>query len=303
MLGLPATSGTVGGAMAGPADGPASSSATAYSPGMPQPLRDEERSAFEILRQITGIPVRQLDDNTRPGMVDGWWPLPGGGRAVVEVRLVVDRAAAEVASRLGDHENELMVDGLQDAWHVNVGPAVRVAELLRDLPALLRWCEGLDLDNFEGLRWERVDRAPWLERYILDRALHAHRSRGVRPGGRVSLLRPPVGGPVGNGDTVAGWIADLLSASELGRHLEKLERAEADERHLWLGVDMSGAPFAAYYPLMDETVVPETDPVVPAHLDAVWLFVHIWAPVLLWRRGEGWSRPSLAEGREASPEP
>jgi hypothetical protein len=264
---------------------------------MPQPLREEERTAFGIIRRVTGTPVHQRDDNTQPGMVDGWWPLPDGRRAVVEVRLLVDPAAAEVSSRFGEHDHRLSVDGLEHHWEVHVGPEVRVDELRRDLPTLLLWFEQRhpSLDGFEEL-WRSQVQLPVLGRYVEAGQLDAYRHTDLPSPGYVNLLPPAIGGAAGDGETVAVWLSELLRSDRLAKHLAKLAAADAEERHLWLGVHMSGAPFAPFYALTDGTVVPQTDPVVPAHLDAVWLFPQFSAPVLVWRRGKGWSRHPWADG-------
>jgi hypothetical protein len=268
---------------------------------MPMQPRTEERFAFEILRRVTGAEVRLLDNGTRPGMVDGYWELPGGCRAVVEVRLLIEPQTAEVNSRLGEHDHRLPVEGLKHHWEVYVGPQVRVRDLRRDLPQLLLWCQTRDLDGFEELRWTRRGQVPFLEHPIRTGELSAHQFTGVPSLGYVRLLPPAIGGAAGDGGIVTGWLSRLLASRGLAGHVAKLAAAHAEERHLWLGVHMSGAPFAAFYALTDETVVPQTDPVVPAHLDAVWLFAQFSAPVLVWRRGEGWSRHPWEDGVEAPP--
>ena len=54
--------------------------------------RSEERFAVEVMRRVLGITVTEVDDNSRPAMVDALFVLPDGTKGALEVTTIGDRS-------------------------------------------------------------------------------------------------------------------------------------------------------------------------------------------------------------------
>lgn len=72
------------------------------------------------------------------------------------------------------------------------------------------------------------------------------------------------------------------------RHLEKLARAEADERHLFIPVHLSAFPFSVADALIASASLPSDPPPLPEKITHLWLAPPFSRRVLLWN-GVEWN--------------
>jgi hypothetical protein len=88
---------------------------------------------------------------------------------------------------------------------------------------------------------------------------------------------------------------ELLTPNSV-RHLEKLLRYQADERHLFLLVGSSGATPAAHIALVGPENVPTEDPDLPEGVTDLWLHSGFGQTMVHWRRGTGWELLTVPGG-------
>jgi len=66
-------------------------------------------------------------------------------------------------------------------------------------------------------------------------------------------------------------LIEVLAEPPMPRHLEKLARAEAYERHLFVPLHRSALPFAVADGLWTGTALPPEPPPLPAEVTHLWL--------------------------------
>jgi hypothetical protein len=111
---------------------------------------------------------------------------------------------------------------------------------------------------------------------------------GVDP--KRSASSSTIGGFSGSAEDIPPWISnELKSSTLLQSKLAKLQRSGFDEQHLFLFVEMSGAPFSVYDNLSSEAAIPAATPEL-ATITHPWLFpIPGFGSYLTWQQG-GWRR-------------
>lgn len=113
--------------------------------------------------------------------------------------------------------------------------------------------------------------------------------RNAENAGRVWVTPEGKGGVAGDITEVPRWLSHVMREKRVTRKVAKLVASGFDERHLYLHVDDSGAPFAGYYAMAFTDDVPVDAPVVELLTD-VWIAPRWSRTVLRWNRDAGWSR-------------
>src|SRR5215203_5491353 len=98
------------------------------------PLRAEEEWVRQVMEAEIGVPVKQHDDGSRPGMHDLEVIYDEGHRAAVEVSAAVDAESTELWN-IVNGQGRWMEPNLVGGWAVHVKPSAR--RLRRDLPPYL----------------------------------------------------------------------------------------------------------------------------------------------------------------------
>ena len=80
----------------------------------------------------------------------------------------------------------------------------------------------------------------------------------------------------------------FVNSPHIAERFEKLARAEADERHLFILLHESALPFSISSGLTFADTLPPDSPPVPAYITHVWLAPGFSQRVLLWSQTEGW---------------
>ena len=109
----------------------------------------------------------------------------------------------------------------------------------------------------------------------------------ARPG---AMVVPRAGG--GLIDESMSGFADALNEAfkspHIKPHFEKLARADADERHLFIPLHDSALPFSISSELMFGDTLPPEPPPVPDSVTHLWLAPAFSRRVLLWSQAVGW---------------
>jgi hypothetical protein len=102
--------------------------------------------------------------------------------------------------------------------------------------------------------------------------------------------------PEGRGGAVdhelAGLSEALDAAFKIGhmpRHFEKLQRTNADERHLFVALHLSALPSSVMLGLSSDELLPPYPPPLPDNIASLWLAPPYSRHVLQWARGNGWT--------------
>lgn len=250
-----------------------------------------ERLAADTVASATGGIAEPQDlPGAPPGTHDFDVELPDGRVLALEVTRSTDgrlqafwRAAAET---------EMVYPELRDSWHLSVRAPTEIRSLDQEMPRLLGRLEDLGIEELD------VD-DPGDDPRVVDvaEALEGLRVRAV------ASLGPADDSAFVTIGTVSGFMTgpDLVVRaieSEIPPNLDKLRRAEADVRHLWVWIELE-RPAAS----MSFGELPEVAPQLPDWIGGVWAGRGHWdgeaqRPVVdaLWVfvSGQGWvDRPDL----------
>lgn len=261
----------------------------------------EEQLAFKVVEHELGVTLDLTRELKAPNQVDAVLVNPEGiAFAALEVTTLCDRETAESARLLSKDKHRWHFTGLRWWWSVEMPASVRLNEAKKQLPVALRLFEEHDIKQPRPNPFGPPPSEPAIKWYV-DNRISAHGftnvatdgSSRVREPGSVMVVPPAVGGFSGDMDEISQWISNELRSSTLLRSkLAKLQRSGFDEQHLFLFVDMSGAPFSVYNHLTSlavPTVAPELETIT--HL---WLFPsYPFSRTILTWSGEGWRRCAI----------
>lgn len=154
------------------------------------------------------------------------------------------------------------------------------------LPELLGYCETQNILDPAFVLPVQHRHAPWFQRSgISARADPTLKHRA----GQVHVMPHGRGGAAGNMEAVTEWVSQVLAEPHCSRKIGKLVRSGLEERHLFLVVDHSGAPFAGFYAMAWGEDVPLASPEL-GELTHLWLAPRWSQVVLTYDQGTGWRR-------------
>src|SRR5256714_6551180 len=112
-----------------------------------RPLRADEEQIRIVLERALGVPVKQHDDGSEPGMYDLDIVYPDRPFAALEITAAADSDSIELWRVMNDGER-WCEENLEGGWSVTVDPTARGKLLREDLPELLRRLEGAGMREF-----------------------------------------------------------------------------------------------------------------------------------------------------------
>jgi hypothetical protein len=258
-------------------------------------LSDQERAACLVAERVLDAVAEPWDVGGRQGAVDAMLTLPDGRRAAFEVTALANQDALQTVALLGRDDFEWPLPG-RWAWSIRIGSR-------RDIPRLRRaYCHIVLLCEEAGIELpEVIWRNEWnggLDpdiAWLIEESSSTMRGMSNVPaveGGEprmASVMSAGSGG--GTDESLAGLRQSLFEAfamPHMAKHIDKVTRADADERHLFLPIHWTGLPFAVSYGLMFGTVEPPEPPPLTNQVTHLWLAPQYARRVLLWSRA-GWS--------------
>ena len=258
----------------------------------------EEQVAFKIVERELGVSLDLSRELEAPNQVDAVLMTPEGASfAALEATTLCDKQAAESGRLLSRDKHRWHFPGLRWWWSVEMPVSVRLKEAKQQLPVALRLFEEHGISRPAPSPFGPPPTVPAIKWYV-DNRISAHGftsvatdgSSRVREPGSVIVTPPGVGGFSGSVDEIPAWISgELKSSTLLQSKLAKLQRSGFDEQHLFLFVDMSGAPFSVYNNLASEPAVPTAVPELET-ITHLWLFpMPSFGSFLTWERA-GWRR-------------
>jgi len=258
----------------------------------------EEQLAFRIVERELGVALDLSRELEAPNQVDAVL-LGSDGRpfAALEVTAIRDPQSAESERLLSRDRHRWYFPGLRWWWTVEMPAKARHKEAKKILPIALRFFEDNGIMHPGPDPFGSTSSLPAI-RWCMNNHVSVHGfdnvatdgSSRLREPGSVIVLPPGVGGVSGNVNEISSWITDELRSSKLlqSKHA-KLQRSGFEEQHLFLFVDMSGAPFSVYDDLASESDVPTTAPELDS-ITHLWLFpTPNFSTFLSWNQ-DGWKR-------------
>jgi hypothetical protein len=267
---------------------------------------DFEFPAARVIARLTGARVLLQDDNSKDAIPDIRLEYDSGTIGVGEVTVDIDGQYAAMTSGLMKDPNRsgqriprpVLVPDSGRTWFVGVSGAFRLQCVDGELPELLVGLEKIgqvfeqyvDFDQFVAAGDDRTGKLVDLGVVRICSRVQTAEDR-EQYGGGVALLHP---------EGASGYVEDaiedfgsdlnaLLRGPKMKSKVDKLNRANADERHLFLGTSYS-SPWSIHYMLSSYAqVIPDQAPELPAGVTHLWLMDAQWPGVcLLWSSFDQW---------------
>ena len=240
-----------------------------------QGLDHAEQTACLIAERALGAIATANDVWPKQGAVEAFLDYPDGRRAAFEVtRLATDGGASRQLDSLLERDGFRWPSPGKWWWSVQIGHP-------RDLPRLREIFDKIVL-LCEAVRVKEPRRLPSAEidddiRWLVEESSVQMRgpNRFAPDEHRVppSLITQP--GAAVFPDGAFNGLDDALSAAfdttNIQRHLTKLRRTQADERHLFLVVGVYDLPFTLFDALVFGDRLPAGAPELPDDLTHLWL--------------------------------
>lgn len=257
-------------------------------------LKPQEKAACIIAERVLNAVAEPWDVNGRQGAVDAMLTLSDGRRAAFEVMALAAEGALQTEALLSRDDLQWPSPG-RWWWSIQVG-SVRDLPRLRSVYARVALlCEAAGVARPEQLKWTGSDINPdvaWLVEESTTTmwghpdvpAIDRERVRNtmVVPGGRGGAVDVEL---IGLQDA----LQDAFQERQFARHLEKVGRADADERHLFVPVHWTALPYPVADGLWTGSVTPPDPPPLPVSVTHLWLAPALGRRVLLWTP-TGWQQ-------------
>lgn len=255
-------------------------------------LSRQEKAGCLIDERVLGAVATTWDVDGRQGVVDAMLTLPDGRQAAFGVTALAAVGALQTDALLGSDDFGWPAPG-QWWWTVQVGSRRDLPRLRTSYSRIALLCEAAGVTRPEQLwrRHEDVDPdVVWLvEESTSD--MWGHPEVPTVDGDKVrDTMVVPAGRGGGVDHSLGGLKQALLEAfavPPMPRHFEKVARAEADERHLFVPVHRSALPVAVADGLWAGASLPPEPPPLTAAVTHLWLAPALGSRVLL-RTPRGW---------------
>jgi hypothetical protein len=251
-------------------------------------LDEQQMAACLIAERALGAVGEPWDVDGRQGAVDVMLTLSDGRSAAFEVTNLAPRGALETSKRLEADKNKWPLPG-KWWWTIEVGSPKHLTRLKQVYEKIILLCEAQSVTSPDIIGYD-PSADPDLQWLVQSSTCNmiGHPELGPEKGAHVVPLG--AGGAVD--DTLSGF-ADALSAAfdadpSIGKHFDKLENAQADERHFFIMLYTGVLPFPTFSVLMFDEPLPQEPPDLPDHISHLWLAPNYSRRVLLWSRSDGW---------------
>lgn len=257
-------------------------------------LSRQERAACLIAERVLGATARAFDVEGRQGAVDAMLMLVDGRRAAFEVTVLAAPGAIHTEALLDRDEFSWPNPGLW-TWTVSVGSARDIPRLREVFDKIALMCERVGISRPEECWRAGIRSDPDLDWLLNESASTLVGHPGV-PATDAGRVRTAMVVPRGRGGAVDEGLLGLRNAldgvlgeSQMRRHVAKVVRADADEKHLFIPLHDTAFPFPVADGLATGTCLPPEPPPIPPELTHLWLAPRWGRRVLLWSP-QGWQQ-------------
>lgn len=257
-----------------------------------QGLSRQEKAACLIAERVLSAVAVPWDVDGRQGAVDAMLTLPDGRQAALEVTALAGAGALQTDVLLGRDDFGWPSPG-RWWWTVQVGSPRDLPRLRASYSRIALLCEAAGVTRPEQL-WRRHEDVEPDIMWLVEESTSDMCGHPEVPAVDGDKVRDTMIVPAGRGGGVDHLLRGLkkalieaFAAPPMPRHLDKVARAEADERHLFVPVHRSALPFAVADGLWTGTRLPPEPPPLPAEVTHLWLAPALGRRVLLWSP-RGW---------------
>jgi hypothetical protein len=253
--------------------------------------RQEKSACLLAVRVLEAAEAEAWDIPGRMGAVDAILTLQDGRRAAFEVTNLAAEGALQLAMLLAKDDHKWPLPG-NWWWTIEVGSLDDLQRLKRCYENIVRICERAREPYPYQIAWEPSAHPDlqWLVYGSLSVMTGYPERLAKDMENPRAMVVPNAGGGVVD-ESLRGF-ADALSEAfkspHIVLHFEKLARADADERHLFIPLHGSALPFSISSELVFEDTLPPEPPPLPDSVTHLWLAPERSRRVLLWGRDAGW---------------
>ena len=248
--------------------------------------RQEKAACLLAVHVLEAVEAEAWDIDGRQGAVDAILTLHDGRKAAFEVTNLGTESALKLAMLLAKDKHKWPLPG-DWFWHIEVGSLEDLRRLKQCYENIILICEHAGEPYPYQIAWEPSAQQDlqWLV-YESSSVMTGYPDV-TKPG---AMVVPVAGGGVVD-ESLSGF-ADALSEAfkspHIESHFEKLAKADADERHLFIPLHDSALPFSISSELVFEDTLPPDPPPLPDSVTHLWLAPAGSRRVLLWSQAVGW---------------
>jgi hypothetical protein len=252
--------------------------------------RQEQAACLVAVRVLGAVEAEAWDINGRTGAVDVMLTLRDGRKAAFEVTNLAAEGALQLAMMLF-RDRTWPVPG-DWWWTIEVGSVADLRRLKQCYENIIRICEhagepypdriASESSAHPDLQWLVYESSSVMTGYPEQLVQHMR-----NPG---AMAVPVAGGGVID-ESLSGFadaLREAFQSPHIVSHFDKLAKAVADERHLFIPLHGSALPFSISTELVFEDTLPPESPPVPDSVTHLWLAPAGSRRVLLWSRDAGW---------------
>lgn len=260
--------------------------------GFDEHLNPQEQAACLVAVRVLGaVEAEAWDIPGRTNAVDAILRLKDGRRAAFEVTNLAGERALQLASLLAKDKHKWPLPG-DWFWTIEVGSLGDLQRLKGCYENIIRICERAgEPYPYELAREPSAhEDVKWLV-YQSSSEMTGYPKRLAKEMQNPGAMVVPYAGGGAVDESLRGFadaLRDAFTSPHIVSHFEKLARAEADERHLFIPLHDSALPFGISSELIFEDTLPPEPPPLPESVTHLWLAPAGSRRVLLWSRAEGW---------------
>jgi hypothetical protein len=262
-----------------------------------------EQAACLIAERALGAAAAAYDVPPRQGVVDAFLDYPDGRRGAFEVtQLAIDGGASLQLQSLLRSDGYRWPSPGKWWWTIQIGDPRDRLRLLDSYTKIILHCESVGVTDPRYLAPDDVDAdVQWLVVGESSVQMQGYPTVPATDGDR------PRGAMITQPSTWGGWdetfslldeaLSKAFRKTHIQDHVAKLDRTQADERHLFLVVDVYDWPFSLFNALGSGDSLPAGAPALPHGLTHLWLAT-VYCHRILIGTSAGWTetrdiRPAL----------
>ncbi len=255
----------------------------------------EEARCFEIFRRVMGQRVEPYDHSGRQGAVDGIVTYADGRTAAVEVTSTGPAVRRQLEALLAADRFRWPCRCTW-RWTLSIDDPKEIPKAKAVLQEVVDACEAAGVSRPHQLSYEVLDVDADLQ-WAADSSVLFNGSSMLGPnvapdGSTFAWVHPgSIGGFPGEDGfaTLGAELGTVLTTEPVSKRVEKVSGAEADERHLMVGVNLTAFSFPVISALMDEDTQPSSPPTgLPDAVTHLWLIPQYGKRVLVFA-DDGWT--------------
>ncbi|MGW0247741.1 hypothetical protein ACWDYH_14010 [Nocardia goodfellowii] len=250
-------------------------------------LSEQEKAACLIAERVLGAVAQPWDTKGRQNAVDAMLTLADGRTAAFEVTVLAGEGAIQTDSLLRRDNHSWPLPG-KWLWSIRIGAPSDIPRLRSAYERIALACEAAGVQRPQNLPWQDQIADSDI-RWLIEESASEMTGLSSVPAVDGDHKRSAMLGPPTRAGVVDRSLSDLRPAlveafanNHMPRHLAKLARADADERHLFIPVHLSAFPFSVVDGLMASESLPPDPPPMPEEITHLWLAPAFSRRVLLW---------------------